>query len=349
MGGAPIIVWLRPGVGYVEEAAASMARLEAALGRPHDCNSSYRDYDQQEGMYEAWERYVASGFKPALKPPHSRAIAPWLSKHCMGLADDSDDWRTPGYIALAEEHGWIRTAPKDPTEQHHFEYQSWRDQHRTEGWPSGSSSKPFEPKEDTLSAQEVADIKAHITAETNRLRDELAVAVIPSYVQSPNTPTRGKLLRAIFGRLFTPAEQAAITTGYEPGVKLVRYGKSDATGSVFALYEGSNGQKYRYRVTDPAEVAAIGGDVLVMPQAAIWAYGPEQGGFELATDFVEAHPGKSIGFAKSDKTGNLFELFVDSNGNKVRRLLTDPADKASHANAPTMAQADLWAYAPTNQ
>lgn len=126
MGGAPVIEWLRPGVGYEPEAALSMRRLEAALGRWHDCNSSYRDYGVQDGMYRAWEAYVA-GRGP--KPAHSRAIAPWLSKHCMGLADDSDDWQTPGYIALAEEHGWIRTAASDPTERHHFEYQRTRDRH----------------------------------------------------------------------------------------------------------------------------------------------------------------------------------------------------------------------------
>lgn len=126
MGGAPTIVWLRDGVGYEPEAALSMQRLEAALGRPHDCNSSYRDWDLQLRMYYAWEAY-ANGTGPY--PGHSRALHPKDSKHCAGTADDSDDWTTPGYIALAEEHGWIRTAASDPTERHHFEYQKWRDRH----------------------------------------------------------------------------------------------------------------------------------------------------------------------------------------------------------------------------
>lgn len=126
MGGAPAIEWIRPGVGYVPEAAASMRRLEARLGRPHDCNSSYRDYAKQLSMYYAWEAY-ANGTGPY--PGHSRAIHPDYSMHCRGLADDSDDWTTPGYIELAAEYGWIRTAANDPTERHHFEYQRWRDQH----------------------------------------------------------------------------------------------------------------------------------------------------------------------------------------------------------------------------
>lgn len=221
------------------------------------------------------------------------------------------------------------------------------------GGTAGSGGSPLTPKEDTLSAAEVAEIKAHITAEANRTIAETAqrvmTFVIPSYVPGPDTPSLGKLIRALFQDTFTPAQRQAIATGYEPGVKLDRYGKSDKTGNVFALYTGTDGVKYRYRVTDPAEIAAIGADVLVMPQSAIWAYGPEQGGHELETDFAVSHPGESVGYAVSDATGNLFELFRDSNGNQARRLITDPAEKTAHIDAPTMAQADLWAYAPINQ
>jgi hypothetical protein len=132
MGAAPVIHWIRPGVGYAPDAADSMRRLEFALGRQHDCNSSYRDYDKQLGYYDAWNAYAYHG---GPKPPHSRAIHPDYSMHCRGLADDSDDWTTPGYIELAAEHGWIRTAASDPTERHHFEYQAWRDQHRNDPVP----------------------------------------------------------------------------------------------------------------------------------------------------------------------------------------------------------------------
>lgn len=135
MGGAPVIVWLREGVGYAPDAAASMRRLERALGREHDCNSSYRDYAEQKRMFDAWTRYVNSGYDPRYKPNHSRALNPDDSMHCRGLADDSDDWTTPGYIELAAERGWIRTAANDPTERHHFEYQWWNDQHRNDPDP----------------------------------------------------------------------------------------------------------------------------------------------------------------------------------------------------------------------
>ncbi len=137
MGGAPAIVWLREGVGYVEAAAASMARLEVAFreryGRARTCNSTYRNYGLQLSMWQAWTAWT-EGRGP--KPNHSRPLHPDESKHSQGLADDSNEWTTPGYIDLAAEHGWIRTAANDPTEQHHFEYQEWRDNHRNEGWPN---------------------------------------------------------------------------------------------------------------------------------------------------------------------------------------------------------------------
>ncbi|MGW9345893.1 hypothetical protein ACWGR3_30600 [Streptomyces albidoflavus] len=141
MSGAPVIEWLRPGVGYTPPAAASMRRLEARLGRPHDCNSSYRDWDKQMSMHVAWERYEASGYRRDLYPGHSRALHPDDSMHCKGLADDSDDWTTPGFIELAEDHGWIRTAASDPTERHHFEYQWWRDNHRFDPAPAGQEQE----------------------------------------------------------------------------------------------------------------------------------------------------------------------------------------------------------------
>lgn len=164
MGGAPAIVWLRDGVGYTPDAAASMRRLEAALGRAHDCNSSYRDYDLQRSMFDAWNRYVDSGYNPRYKPNHSRAIDPDKSMHCKGLADDSDDWTTPGYIDLAAEHGWIRTAANDPTERHHFEYQWWNDQHRND--PAPASTEASKKDEDIMTAQDVAQINANTNNRT---------------------------------------------------------------------------------------------------------------------------------------------------------------------------------------
>jgi hypothetical protein len=138
-----VIETVRPGVQFTPAAAAAFRRLEARLGRRVDVNSTYRDWDTQMRMYLAWNAYVA-GRGP--KPPHSRAIHPSVSIHCQGNAIDSDDWRTPGFNALAAEYGFIRTAASDPTEQHHFEYQSWRDQHRGESVVPAVSATSVTPR-----------------------------------------------------------------------------------------------------------------------------------------------------------------------------------------------------------
>lgn len=161
---APVLKRVRDNVMLVPDAADSFMRLEARVGRLLDVNRTYADYYTQLRMYEAWQRYVNSGYNPAYKPNHSRALHPDSSSHPKGLGWDSDDWRTPGFIELAAEYGWIRTAANDPTEQHHFEYQYWRDQHRNEPVPAGGSSKPFpqEPTEEEILMGAKEDIIAAI-------------------------------------------------------------------------------------------------------------------------------------------------------------------------------------------
>lgn len=135
---APVIEWVRPGVGFTPEAAASFRRAEAAWGRLIDVNSSYRSWSTQLSMWVAWQAWVA-GVGP--HPGHSRALHPDSSKHCQGLALDSDDWTVTGFIVHMLTHGWVRTAAWDPTERHHFEYQADRDQFRNA--PAVDAATPF--------------------------------------------------------------------------------------------------------------------------------------------------------------------------------------------------------------
>lgn len=151
---APIIETIRPGVQFTPPAAASFRRAEADLGRPIDVNSTYRDPVLQLRMYNAWLAYI-QGRGP--HPGHSRALHPDDSVHCKGEALDSDDWRTPGFNTFMAERGWIRTAAGDPTEQHHFEYQVWRDQHRNRPSSDGSST-PFDPEEDSIMSAKLDEI-----------------------------------------------------------------------------------------------------------------------------------------------------------------------------------------------
>lgn len=133
MGGAPVLEYVRDRVTLTPPAAASFRRVERELGRQMDVNRTYADYATQLRMFNAWNCYVA-GRCP--HPGHSRALHPDDSVHCRAEALDSDDWSTPGFVALMARHGWIRTAANDPTERHHFEYQWWRDQHRNDPAPT---------------------------------------------------------------------------------------------------------------------------------------------------------------------------------------------------------------------
>lgn len=148
----PTIVTIREGVQFTPPAADSFRRAEHGwqeqTGRLIDVNSTYRDPVLQMSMHLAWQAWV-NGTGP--KPWHSRAVHPKYSIHCQGNALDSDDWTTPGFITWMAEHGFIRTAASDPTEQHHFEYQWWRDQHRDDPVPSSASTPPALPEGDLMS------------------------------------------------------------------------------------------------------------------------------------------------------------------------------------------------------
>lgn len=143
MGGAPVIEEVRPGVAFALDAARAFRRAEASWGSTIRCNSTYRDYTQQLRMYDAWMAWV-QGWGP--KPDHSRAIHPDYSKHCQGLALDTDLWAVPGFLAHMAEHGWIQILPNDPTERHHLEYQWWKDQHRND--PVPEPEVPIEESEE---------------------------------------------------------------------------------------------------------------------------------------------------------------------------------------------------------
>lgn len=124
---------IRPGVEFVPDAAAAFRRAEAQVidefGRPIDVNSTYRSRSTQLRMYNAWNRYVQSGYNPAYYPGHSKALHPDdpLAFHTKGEAVDSDDWVNDRIVEILAENGFIRNRLDVPNEQHHFEYIRARD------------------------------------------------------------------------------------------------------------------------------------------------------------------------------------------------------------------------------
>jgi hypothetical protein len=145
MGGL-VIEMVRPGVQFTPDVAAAFRRAEAQVlaefGRRIDVNSTYRSWSDQMVMYVDWTRYVASGYKPSLKPDHSKAVHPSQSFHVSGTALDSDDWRIPRIEKILADNGFIRNRLSVPNERHHFEYIRSRDKNFGQPAGGGGSSKP---------------------------------------------------------------------------------------------------------------------------------------------------------------------------------------------------------------
>lgn len=130
--------------------AASVARIDAQLGRPADINSAWRDPELQQQLYDAWiaySRYLAGG---PWAPKAPRALPPRESVHCDGEAADSDDWYNAAAAAIWRDNGWRQTARvivngrPDPNrdEPWHGEHFLNLDNHRNDPAPAGTG-KPI--------------------------------------------------------------------------------------------------------------------------------------------------------------------------------------------------------------
>lgn len=106
--------WINPGP------AASIARIDKALGRPLHITEAGRSFAQQEAFYNAW-----------LNGTGNYALSPYApSIHQVGAAIDTGDWGQ--YTWLLNEHGWFQTVfwgDGSLREGWHFEYDASRDQH----------------------------------------------------------------------------------------------------------------------------------------------------------------------------------------------------------------------------
>ena len=146
MGGL-IIETVRPGVQFTPDAAAAFRRADAQVlaefGRRIDVNSTYRSWSDQMVMYIDWSRYVASGYRPSLKPNHSKAVHPSQSFHVSGTALDSDDWVKARIVEILAANGFIRNRLHVPNERHHFEYIRTRD--KNYGRPAGGATTTPKP------------------------------------------------------------------------------------------------------------------------------------------------------------------------------------------------------------
>lgn len=131
-------------------AAASLRRVDAALGRPLDVNEAWRSpaqADKNFAAYKAWLAYQ-NGTGPRV-PWAPIALPADQSVHCEGDALDTDEGQPIGSKVdkLLVEHGWILTVyrwEKDPKtgryryvlkEAWHREHFPEKDKHRNDPEP----------------------------------------------------------------------------------------------------------------------------------------------------------------------------------------------------------------------
>lgn len=115
------------------DAAASIRRIDRALGRLADINEAGRSPEQADENYRKWIAYQNGGPWAPYALPASQSV------HCWGEAADSDDWYDPDAAAVWRDHGWRQTAryDDDRDEPWHGEHFINLDNHRYEPVPAG--------------------------------------------------------------------------------------------------------------------------------------------------------------------------------------------------------------------
>lgn len=105
------------------DAAASIFRIDAQLGRPVQITEAGRSAEDADRNHAAWIRYQNGGPWAPYALPASESV------HCLGEATDSYDDAAPWTA-----NGWRQTARynDDRDEPWHREYDQSRDQHRTD-------------------------------------------------------------------------------------------------------------------------------------------------------------------------------------------------------------------------
>ncbi|MGO3662430.1 hypothetical protein, partial [Microbacterium gubbeenense] len=110
-----------------DDAAASLARIDAALGHAMQVTEAGRSQEKADENYAAYLAYLnGSGPWAPIALPGNQSV------HCLGRAIDTDEGQE--HITLLAEHGWRRTVYRAGrlVEPWHFEYFADEDQHINE-------------------------------------------------------------------------------------------------------------------------------------------------------------------------------------------------------------------------
>jgi peptidoglycan hydrolase-like protein with peptidoglycan-binding domain len=112
-----------PGFWLREDAAASLARLEAAHGKI-SINSAGRTVNEQEALLARWRKGGSGNRPPNLYQPQSPASK---SNHVKDGGRAVDTNHQSHMLKFGAEFGWTRPYAGDPP---HFEYDPSKDRHR---------------------------------------------------------------------------------------------------------------------------------------------------------------------------------------------------------------------------
>ena len=115
--------------------AASIWRIDVALGRPVDINSAYRDWDEQQEKRDAYLHFLRYG-----SPWAPLALEPEDSWHCKGMAVDTDDnpRNNPQWAQVWADNGWRFEVQSEPW---HGQYYTSLD--KNYGKPAGGGAVPL--------------------------------------------------------------------------------------------------------------------------------------------------------------------------------------------------------------
>ena len=181
------------------EAAASIRRIDAQLGRTADINEAWRSPEQANANYARWVAYQnGTGPKAPLALPASESI------HCRGYAADSDDWYDAAAAQVWRDNGWRQTARYPGTnrdEPWHGEY--FREHDKFYGQPAAGNSKPARPIQNAPQTIEDLGEEMFIAIMPNgefliipMAEGKYRAVVLPANNQ--NNATRGELLKFDF-------------------------------------------------------------------------------------------------------------------------------------------------------
>jgi hypothetical protein len=221
------------------EAAASLARVDAAFGHPVDINEAWRSPEQANANYARYIRYLNGGpWAPIALPADS-------SVHCVGFAVDTDD-TSDAQMRIWNEHGWYWTVYRDGklAERWHLEYFRDRDKHRNDAAPAGGEATPIPAPVEPPKRKK----RTMINAAWRDRSDTIAVQAVPGgRVTALKDPREWAGIQAATGAEYAQIENSEMQAIFDRFGKLESPAFDTTTGAAVQVVVPLDGQADRYQ------------------------------------------------------------------------------------------------------